>query len=421
MAGSRIVSSSLALGAVLAGSASAAFAGGFAIGTQSGSGTGNAFAGGAAAAEDAGVAWYNPAGMSLLPAGRHVSLAAHLLKPSFKFRDEGSSGAFAAPGTGEGGDGGDWALVPNGHFTTDMGARWRFGFAVTVPFGLKTEYDDGWRGQLTGLKSEIKTVNLNPSLAYELGNAVSIGAGVSVQHIDAELTSLALGPLGISTLEADDVGYGFNLGIMVQATPTTRIGATYRSTIKYQLEGDASFSALPAGNAQVRADLKVPDSASLSVFSVAGPKWELMADVTWTGWSSVKRLDVICASVSAVCPAAGSTLTALAFNWKDTWRLGVGANYLLDSRTKLRFGVARDETPTNDVDRSPRLPDQDRTWIAFGVQHRLSKAGVLDAGYAHEFVRDARVNTSVPPAPGALTGSFENRADILSVQYSHSF
>ncbi len=420
MAGSRIVLSSLALGAALAGFASATLAGGFAIGTQSGSGTGNAFAGGAAAAEDAGVAWYNPAGMSLLPAGRHVSLAAHLLKPSFKFRDEGSSGAFAAPGTGEGGDGGDWALVPNGHFTTDIGPRWRFGFALTVPFGLKTEYDDGWRGQLAALKSEIKSVNLNPSLAYELSNAVSIGAGISVQHIEAELTNFA-GALGISKLEADDVGYGFNLGIMVKAAPGTRIGATYRSTIKYKLEGDASFSALPAANAQVRANLRVPDSASLSVFSAAGPKWELMADVTWTGWSSIERLNVTCASVSAVCPAAGSTLTALAFNWKDTWRLGAGANYLLDSRTKLRFGVAWDETPTNDVDRTPRLPDQDRLWVAFGVQYRLSKAGVLDAGYAHEFVRDARINTSVPPAPGALTGSFENRADILSLQYSHSF
>ncbi|HUF80073.1 MAG TPA: outer membrane protein transport protein [Burkholderiales bacterium] len=420
MAGSRIVLSSLALGAALAGFASATLAGGFAIGTQSGSGTGNAFAGGAAAAEDAGVAWYNPAGMSLLPAGRHVSLAAHLLKPSFKFRDEGSSGAFAAPGTGEGGDGGDWALVPNGHFTTHIGPRWRFGFALTVPFGLKTEYDDGWRGQLAALKSEIKSVNLNPSLAYELSNAVSIGAGISVQHIEAELTNFA-GALGISKLEADDVGYGFNLGIMVKAAPGTRIGATYRSTIKYKLEGDASFSAAPAANAQVRANLRVPDSASLSVFSAAGPKWELMADVTWTGWSSIERLNVTCASVSAVCPAAGSTLTALAFNWKDTWRLGAGANYLLDSRTKLRFGVAWDETPTNDVDRTPRLPDQDRLWVAFGVQYRLSKAGVLDAGYAHEVVRDARINTSVPPAPGALTGSFENRADILSLQYSHSF
>ena len=53
--------------AALAAFAGTAFAGGLAIGTQSGSGTGNAFAGGAAAADDASVAWYNPALMTLLP------------------------------------------------------------------------------------------------------------------------------------------------------------------------------------------------------------------------------------------------------------------------------------------------------------------------------------------------------------------
>src|SRR5688572_15393220 len=99
-----------------------AIAGGFAIGTQSGSGTGNAFAGGAAAAEDASVVWYNPAGMAALPRGqKQVTAAGHLVKPSFKFQNTGSTGAFAAAGSGEGGDGGDWAVIPNTFFTADLG------------------------------------------------------------------------------------------------------------------------------------------------------------------------------------------------------------------------------------------------------------------------------------------------------------
>src|SRR5688572_2792336 len=89
-------------------------AGGFAIGTQSGSGTGSAFAGGAAAADDASVVWFNPAAMTALPGGMHVTGALHFVKPSFKFNNTGSTGAFALPGTGEGGDAGDWAYIPNG-------------------------------------------------------------------------------------------------------------------------------------------------------------------------------------------------------------------------------------------------------------------------------------------------------------------
>lgn len=410
----------LAVGAALVGLAQGVFAGGFGIGTQSGSGVGNAFAGGAAVADDASVAWSNPAGMTLLPRGRQITGALHVIKPSFKFRNEGSTGVYAAPGTGEGGDGGDWAFIPNGFFTMDVNPQMRFGLALNVPFGLKTEYESGWRGQLTALESEIKTININPSVAFKLNDKVSLGVGVSVQKIEAELSSFA-GGAGISTLSADDVGYGFNLGLMAQLTPATRLGVSYRSSIKYDLEGTATFSAVPAGNSNVAADLKVPESFSFSLFHVLNPKWELMGDITRTGWDSIQQLRVLRTSG----PLAGAVLTTLQFNWKDTWRYGVGANYKWSDQTKLRFGLALDRTPTNDVDRTARLPDQDRTWVAFGVQHRLSKAGVLELGYAHEFVKDARVNNNVPGftncAAGCLTGSFENQADIFSVQYSHSF
>lgn len=410
-----------AVAAALGAASAGALAGGFAVGTQSGSGTGNAFAGGAAVADDASVVWSNPAGMALLPPGKQITGALHILKPSFKFRNEGSTGLYAAPGTGEGGDGGDWAFVPNGFFTMEVNPRMRLGVGLNVPFGLKTEYDSGWRGQLTALTSEIKTINVNPALSYKVSDTFSIGGGLNIQWIEAELSNFA-GAAGVATLKADDIGYGFNFGVMAAVTPSTRIGAHYRSRIKYEVEGDASSSTVPAlFNSNIRADLRVPETFSLSVFHALNPKWELMADITRTGWDSLQQLTVVRTSG----PAAGATLTSLAFNWEDTMRYGIGANYRWSDQTKLRFGVAFDETPTNDVDRTARLPDQDRRWIALGVQHRLSKAGVLEVGYAHEFIKDARVRNNVPGfagcAAGCLNGSFENKADIFSVQYSHSF
>jgi len=404
-----------AVAAALGGMASSAVAGGFAIGTQSGSGTGNAFAGGAAAADDASVAWYNPAAMTLLP-GKQVAGALHVLKPSFKFQNQGSTGAFLAPGTGDGGDGGDWAYVPNGFLTMAISPRLSFGLALNVPFGLTTEYDAGWRGQLTALKSEIKTVNINPSVAYKLSDTVSIGGGVSVQKIDAELTSFA-GASGIATLSADDMSYGFNFGIMFQVSPSTRIGAHYRSAIDYELEGTITLSGAPAGNSNFKADLKVPDSFSISAFHALNPKWELMGDITWTGWSSLQQLQAIRTSG----PLSGATFTTLQFQWDDTWRYSVGANYKMSPQTKLRFGLALDQTPTKDATRTARLPDEERTWVALGLQYKMSKQAVLDVGYAHEFIKDAKINNTITGVPGALIGTFENSADILSVQLSYSF
>jgi len=417
--------SSLAVAAATAGLVQSAGAGGFAIGTQSGSGTGNAFAGGAAAADDASVAWYNPAAMTVLPAGKQVAGALHALRPSFKFQNTGSTGpVFGAAGASDGGDGGDWAFVPNAFFTMNINPQWRFGLALNAPFGLKTEYDNGWRGQLTGLKSAIKSVNINPSVAYKVSDTVSIGAGISVQKLDAELSAFAgSAAAGILTLNADDIGYGANLGLLVQATPSTRFGLTYRSSIKYELEGTAGFSGTAGAllGSSVRADLRVPESVSASFFTALNPNWELMGDITWTRWSRVQQLNVIRTTATGLGAPAGSTLTSLAFRWDDTWRFGVGANYKANQQAKFRFGLAYDQTPTNDATRTPRLPDQDRIWLAAGVQYRVSKAGVLEFGYAHEFVRDASVNVAVPGVPGALVGKFDNKADIISVQYSHSF
>jgi len=414
---------------ILATLAGGAAGGGFGIATQSGSGTGNAYAGGAAVVEDASVAWFNPAGMTFLPRGKQVSAGLTVLKTSHEFHNNGSTGAFAFPGSGDGGDGGVWAYVPNAYFTMDVNPQWNFGLAINAPFGLKTEYDAGWRGQLLALKSEVKTININPSLAYRASDTFSIGAGVSVQKLDAELTNCASPPPPLppacansAKLEADDIGYGFNLGLMWQAAPATRFGASYRSSIKYKLDGDVTFTGTPAGNGNISADLRVPDSASFSVFHEAGRQWELMADITWTKWSTVQQLVVNRTSG----PATGTTVTTLPFGWDDTWRFGVGANYKMSGQTKLRFGVAYDETPTNDTTRTPRLPGQDRTWVAFGVQYKPSKSGTLEVGYAHEFIRDANINAPATAAGTACTanclrGSVDNKVDILSVQYSHQF
>ena len=146
-----------------------------------------------------------------------------------------------------------------------------------------------------------------------------------------------------------------------------------------------------------------------------------MADATWTRWSRIQAITFVRTNAS-IAGAAGTAITTLPFSWSDTWRLALGANYKINDSWKLRLGAAYDRSPTNDTTRTPRIPDNDRTWVAIGVQYRISDAGRLDFAYAHEFIKDAPINTPAPaPAPGFLVGKFKNSADILSVQYTHSF
>src|SRR3989338_695967 len=164
-------------GAMLAMSGTAA-ASGFALIEQSGSGLGNAYAGGAAGAEDASTIFFNPAGMSRLN-GKQVAVAVHAIKPSAKFT--------SSAGVPSGGDAGSLVWVPNGYFTMEINPKVKFGLGVNAPFGLQTEYTPTWAGRFQAIKSKIETINVNPSVAYQVSDSLSIGAGINYQHIHGEL------------------------------------------------------------------------------------------------------------------------------------------------------------------------------------------------------------------------------------------
>src|SRR5699024_1576846 len=118
------------------------------------------------------------------------------------------------------------------------------------------------------------------------------------------------------------------------------------------LSGDLSFSDVPAAfglsevasaavaNSTATADLKVPPSASISLFHKFNPKWDLMAGVSWTGWSTFQELRVVRGN--------GDILSTTKENWDDTWRVGVVVNYNVDHQCILRRGFAILTSVVND-------------------------------------------------------------------------
>jgi len=421
--GIRKTALSLAVAGAFAGGVSQAHASAFALIEQSASGLGNSFAGAAAAAEDASTIFYNPAGMSLLPGGMQVSAGLALINLSAKFSDSGSSPSTVPaprPLGNNGGNAGDLSAVPNVYFAMDVAPNWKVGVGVSVPFGLKTEYDPTWMGRFQAIKSDISTLNLNPSVSYKLNETVSLGFGVNYQSIDAEFTNAVnLGAGGETTadIKAKDNGsLGYNLGAMFQLAPDTRLGVSYRSSIKYHLTGTATFSQNnPVASADASVDIKMPDSASIAVQHRLNPGWTLLADVTRTGWSKIKELKIDSDTLG--------TLNNTPENFKNTWRVGVGAVYRYDDAWSIKTGLAYDQTPVNDTDRTPRLPDQNRLWLSFGGQYKLLKDGTLDFGYAHLFIKNASINQNAgsTAANGLLAGTYKCSVDILGSQLAYRF
>lgn len=390
------------------------------------SGLGNAYAGTAAVAEDASTVFFNPAGMTLLP-GRNVAFSVDLVRPQAEFSNRGSVAAGGQPVVGgNGGDAGDWAGIPAGYMSWQLTDRLFAGLGVGAPFGLKTHYNNDWAGRFHAVKSELKTVNINPSIAFKVNDVFSIGFGVNFQRIDADLTNAvntaALAGAGTSALgriKGDDTAWGWNVGAMWQVSDTTRLGVAYRSKVDYKLEGTARFTGSAAAilngarGGDVTADVEMPDTATLSVMQKISDRWTMMGDLSWTGWSTLQKLEVN--------RVDGVNVTTEELKWRDTWRVAFGGTYAYTDALSLKFGLAWDQTPVRDTSRLPRVPDEDRVWLSAGVQWRPNATSAVDVGYAHLFVKDAKISANGGAAKGFLVGEYENSVDILGVQYSTRF
>jgi long-chain fatty acid transport protein len=387
-------------------------AAGFALIEQNASGMGNAYAGAAAIAEDASTIFFNPAGMTYIDGTQAVG-ALHLIKPDAEFKNRGTLGVMGD----EGPNAGDLAFVPNFYFMTELTPSIKAGIGVNVPFGLKTEYDDRWLGRFQAVKSELKTININPSIAFKVSDQLSLGLGVSAMWAEAELTRQVFtgGPEPEVRIKGDDWGFGFNLGAIYQATANTRVGIAYRSKVKQELEGKAKFEAPLAGlSTDVTAKVDLPESFSASVFSRLNSKWDLMADITWTRWSRFQELRILRNN--------GTTLTVTPENWENTMRYSIGINYHYSDTVKLRAGLAYDEEAIKDEFRTARIPGNDRKWVSLGAGWKVTPVSTLDIGYSHLFLSDAKIDDNqLASGNGRLTGDLEGSADILSLQYTHQF
>jgi long-chain fatty acid transport protein len=414
---------------------------GFAIQEQSVTGLGRAYAGSAAVADDASTVFFNPAGLTQL---NHTELAAgfHYISPQSDFTDNGSrlpNALGGSPLTGsDGGDAGEDAIVPNLYYARAINSTTFFGLGINAPFGLVTDYNDGWQGRYHALRSDLKTININPSLAFKANDKLSVGFGINLQYIDLELSQavdfgtvcalVAVGACAIpqgfdgkAKLTADDWSWGYNLGLLYQVTDATRVGLAYRSKISHHLKGDGEFkipdnaavqgTAAATGFADGNIDGRVtlPESASLALHHQLNNQIALSADVSWTRWSRFEDLTI-------------NSDDSLRLNsskeedWENTFRYAIGIDYQHNDKWAFRTGVAYDETPLPGVSRrTPRIPGNDRIWLSFGTSYHASKNLILDAGYTHLFINDPKINDTT--ANGyVLSGEYESSVDMLSLQ-----
>ena len=441
------------LGALTIGMPRPAPGAGYAVLEKSARGLGTAYAGETAAAEDPSTIFGNPAGMTLLT-GTQFASSGFAILPSAQFHNSGShlnpaAGGGALTG-GDGGDAGSLALVPSFFLSQSIGSRFRVGLGVFAPFGLTTDYDRGWAGRYHALSSSLYTVDVDPSLAVKLTDWLSVGGGADVQYAKARLTNsldtgsicrifgakqgipsavcnaLGLRPQKVDghvKVSGDDWNVGYNLGLLFTPTARTRVGLSYRSDVEHDLGGDATFmipkkaailtkisGALVDTGAHAAADF--PERVGLGASHEIVPGWTVLSDIVWTRWSRFDQLVFRFDNPKQprIVQPEG---------WSNSFRYALGLRYVPNRIWTLRLGAAYDESPIpGATERTPRIPDADRIWLAVGAGVRPTDRLQLDVGWGHIFSPSVSIDNRDPVTGHTLRGDYDAHADVIGVQFT---
>lgn len=396
-------------------------------GEGNGAAAGNYGAGLAAEAADASIGWYNPAGLVLINEQQAVFGGVGIF-PSSKLSGTSNfvtpnpfgSGNLVYTQTFDNIESAENAFVPSFHYALPLTDRAVFGFSVTSPFGLATDWGPYSPVRYEATYTEVITTNFSPELGVKVAENFSFGAGLDIQYARVKFNSMVGLPTVLTSpflrlpATTDDTlsynkgssyGVGFHAGLMGMFNDNhTRIGLNYQSKIRHTFYGYSNFIGPLAGNPIItpfQADgfvtsndlysnpIQLPDVLTLSAYQDVNEKLALLGSVVYTGWNVFQTIQLN--NIAAPAISTDGDVTQIQANlispqnYKNVWRVALGANYHINNQLMLRVGGGYDQSPTNDINRDVRLPDTDRWALAVGARYQPRPNISVDAGYTRLF------------------------------------
>jgi long-chain fatty acid transport protein len=438
-------------------------AGGFQIFNQSASATSQAAAF-AAQADDPSAIYYNPAGMTQLR-GVQISLGTVLV---------GGHTSFASPtGATAGGDfGGTVAIPPPSNFYVtanlkDLGITalgdLTAGLAVLSPFGTLQRWPDNGPFATAVTRANLELINIKPTLAYKLNEHLSLGLGLDIYTFfnswgegQAETRFNSSGGPGLPTagspleINGKDTAAGFNASLLytplrnVDGKPLVNVALQYRSQATMHLTGGFRDNGGLVADASTTLVLPQVFTGGIALWPIRDQnhEWKLEIDIDYTGWKSVRNLDVHLSN--------GATI-GFPQNWRSTYMTMIGTEYKLlrleklpDWEVALRAGYWHSQTPIPDRSFSPGVPDADNHAISIGIGLLCRRKGLflglipcgednggmltpkavaLDLAYQVVLYDTRTVSGNMHPLaiPGSVNGTYQTTYQIGSINLRLNF
>jgi long-chain fatty acid transport protein len=377
---------------------------------------GNAFV---AQADDPSAVFFNPAGINQLR-GTQIYIGATAIAPRAEYKDSLGTKTRTESHV---------YLPPQFYLTHQLTTDLAVGLGVFSPFGLGTKWDASWAGRYLATSSDLETLNINPVLSWKASEKLSVAGGVNVMRAEADLRRRlnlsAFGlPDGDRLFKGADYGYGYNLGLIYQLTPTTNIGLSYRSEVRVKIDGDAEFSVPPAianlfPNGGAHSRFVFPPSLFAGIAYKGLAPWVFECDLTWTGWSTFEELRVDLGK-----PVLGKSAAVQPRNWNDVFAYRFGVNYRWDEAITIRAGYIFDESPVPDETMDPSIPDADRHIFCLGGDYRVKDFTI---GIAYNYIlgekrdKNNNIGSDILPGDNRANGEYQQTSHSLAVSISYSF
>jgi long-chain fatty acid transport protein len=399
----------LVSGLFLALIAVSAHAGGLWLSVQPTPDMGVGGAGSQAAGFDASTATANPAAMTRLERSQ-MEGGIMGIYPDSRFNVK-----TATFGGNDGGNAGYLSAVPALNYVHSLSPDLKLGLGVGSYFGLGLNYSNEWAGKYYVQSASLTTLAVNPTIGYRIAPWLSVGGGVSaVQGNVSErvaVNTLAEPGDGRLKYDASDVGYGYNLGVLFELSPQTRVGVTYVSQVNLDFKDDLRFknmegtilgAALNASgllDAQLKLNVTIPAQLAVGVYQALTDKLALVGTVNWQNWSRFGEPEIAVAD--------SNTVTAN-LDYQDTYHGGLGVYYRVDDPWLLMAGFGYDTSPTSSSSqRSPILPLGATFTYSAGVQYDWNKDLSVGVAYALIDAGSAKVNRTGGPLKGDLEGEYD--------------
>ena len=397
--------------------ATSASAAGYQLQEYSVTNLGRAFAGVGVMGDDYSAVAFNPAGMSLMDKSG-IQMGAIAVDVYGKVKGESTTPAGNPPAlqkkTGRT-HSNLFRVLPHLYGQKKINDKLDLGIGLYVPFGLANDYKNGWFGSEHGEYSGITVVDLTPSVSYKILDTLSIGAGVNLQYTVAHLTGGVVGGGHTNMRDADDIGVGYNVGLVWQPQKSTRFGVSYRSKVNHKLQGkndmSSTYRSYLNGTHDVSAKITTPETVIFSAAQDLNDKWTISGIARFTRWTRFDTLNIY---------QDKKPMSTTHEKWENTWYFGAGADYRYCKNLTFRFGAAWDNTAVSSAKyRTARIPDERRIWTSIGATYTKNN-WQFDVGYSHLFVHSAK-ERGAAVGPSTFDAKYHIQSNIFGMGLQYKF